>query len=114
MSTPDALLPDPEPGARARPGAGSGWLGAAYGLAAVVTAVTIYLASSAPGAGALHPSVAEEPLGLAPRLLVEGVADGAFARALRRRMQGSVEALERYRVCCAHDVRDADVHLNYS
>jgi two-component system, NtrC family, nitrogen regulation sensor histidine kinase NtrY len=41
---------------RGRPSLGPGWLGVAYAVAAVVTAVTVYLASLAPGAGALAPA----------------------------------------------------------
>ncbi len=46
----------PETDLRAHGRSGSGWLGFAYSLAAIVTAVTIYLASSAPGAGSLGPA----------------------------------------------------------
>jgi len=57
MSASGVSMSDPaEPSDLARLGSRSGWLGAAYGLAALVTGLTIYLASSAPGAGALGPA----------------------------------------------------------
>ena len=60
MCSAPAPMTDPAKGpadapVRGRRGA-SGWLGVAYALAAAVTGLTIYLASTAPGAGALGPA----------------------------------------------------------